>query len=197
MARRPKPWFRKSRGVWYVCISGKQHNLGADRETAFRRFHELLSKPIPVNVPTNSVIAIIDAFLEWTKNHRAPRTYDWYLERTQSFVNFIPSSLTISQLKPFHIQQWVDSHDTWSDGMKRGAMSAVQRSMNWASKVGYIDGSPIRSIEKPSAGRRDGLIAPTEFKEILDLVNDDQFTDLLTVSWECVDACEDVSASIS
>ena len=31
MSHHPKPWYRKSRNVWYVEIDGKQHNLGPDR----------------------------------------------------------------------------------------------------------------------------------------------------------------------
>jgi hypothetical protein len=28
MSHYPKPFFRKSRGLWYVQIADKQHNLG-------------------------------------------------------------------------------------------------------------------------------------------------------------------------
>jgi len=35
--RFPKPWYREPRGLWYVTLGGKQHNLGADREQAFAR----------------------------------------------------------------------------------------------------------------------------------------------------------------
>ena len=45
MPRHPKPWFRKSRGLWYVEIAGKQYNLGADRHEAFCRYHQLRNQP--------------------------------------------------------------------------------------------------------------------------------------------------------
>ena len=44
MARFPKPFFKKARGVWYVEIRRKQINLGSDREVAFRRYHELMAE---------------------------------------------------------------------------------------------------------------------------------------------------------
>ena len=39
----PKPFFRASRGLWYVQINDKQLNLGADRTAAFSRYHELMA----------------------------------------------------------------------------------------------------------------------------------------------------------
>lgn len=45
MPRFPKPWFRKDRSSWYVQLDRKQHNLGPDRERAFRRYHDLMTRP--------------------------------------------------------------------------------------------------------------------------------------------------------
>jgi hypothetical protein len=33
----PKPFFRHDRRLWYVQVNGRQHNLGRDRDAAFRR----------------------------------------------------------------------------------------------------------------------------------------------------------------
>jgi hypothetical protein len=35
MPRYPKPFFRKSRQLWYVQLAGRQVNLGPDRDAAF------------------------------------------------------------------------------------------------------------------------------------------------------------------
>ena len=33
MARRPaKPWFRKDSQAWFICINGKQINLGKEKK---------------------------------------------------------------------------------------------------------------------------------------------------------------------
>ena len=37
MPHYPKPFFRRDRGLWYVQLRGRQHNLGANRD-AFRRY---------------------------------------------------------------------------------------------------------------------------------------------------------------
>ena len=179
MSRIPKPWYWKSRQSWYVQIDGKRHNLGANRKLAMQRYHELMAQPLQKAVQSDSVLAIVDAFLEWTSNHRASRTYDWYRDRLQRFVDTIPN-LTVRQLKPFHVQKWVDAHPTWSDGHKRGCIVAVQRALRWAEKFGYIDRSPIRHIEKPKAGRRDQIVTAKQYQEILHAGHDEEFRDLLT-----------------
>ena len=88
MARRPKPWYRKSRGAWFVTLDGAQHNLGPDKNEAFEQFYELMREPQQRKVPSQSLAAIIDAFLEWTEKHRAPDTYEWYRYRLQRFIDY-------------------------------------------------------------------------------------------------------------
>src|SRR5437763_1106566 len=107
MARLPKPWWRKDRDAWFVTIEGKRINLGPDRGSAFRRFYELMGQPRRRSVPTKSVVAIIDAFLDWAQRHRANGTYEWYRERCQSFCRTITASHTTDQLTPWHVQQWI------------------------------------------------------------------------------------------
>jgi len=126
MARSQKPWFRKDRQCWFVTIDGQRRNLGPDREAAFREFHELMARPKKRAVASKSVVAVIDAFLEWTQKHRAERTYEWYQQRCQWFVDAIPD-LSVDQLQPHHVQEWLDPHPGWSGGHRRGCIIAVQR----------------------------------------------------------------------
>ena len=150
MPQYPKPFFRARRGLWYVQLDGKQVNLGRDQDDAFRRYHELMGRPreVPRQVVGETVLAVLDAFLDWCQKHRAPRTYDWYLDYLESFARSLPAGLTVAQLRPIHVQQWVDSQPRWKTG-KRGVIVAVQRSFNWAAKMGLIDQSPDR-LQPPS-----------------------------------------------
>lgn len=182
--RIPKPWFRPQRGVWYVTLDGRQYNLGPDRTVAFKRYRELLKNPPTKKVDFTSVACVLDRFLDWTKQHRAPSTYDWYLAHCQSFAKTLPENLSVEELKPYHVQQWVDSHDRWADGHKRGGMMAVQRAFNWAEKLGYLERSPIRYLEKPKAGRRDAIVTVEEFPEVLAAIRRDEFRDLVVTAWE-------------
>jgi len=183
MARTPKPWYRKDRKAWFVTIGGIRHNLGPNREVAFQHFHELMAQPTQQRVDVKSIAAIIDSFLDWTKKNRAIRTYEWYLQRCQWFIELFPD-LTTAQLKPFHLQQWLDTHPNWSNGHQRGCIIAIQRAIRWALKMGYIDSNPIAYFEKPQAGRRDQIITRDEFDQILSHVHDQPFYDLLITAWE-------------
>jgi integrase len=183
----PQPFFRKDRKLWYVQIAGKQHNLGPDEAAARLAYHALMSEPRNApkvarpSQPRPTVLEISDAFLTWTEKHRAARTYDWYLARLQAFIDSTPKGLTIDELRQHHVDDWVDSHAGWSDGHKRGCMIAICAAMNWALKKGKITRNPLAGIEKPKAGRREQIITPEIFKQMLAYVRDEPFRDLITV----------------
>lgn len=68
MAHFPKPFFKKARKSWYVEINRKQIKLGCDREEAFRQYHQIMQQPAEqVAASPESLVNIIDAFLEWTE----------------------------------------------------------------------------------------------------------------------------------
>lgn len=184
MPRFPKPWFRKDRNSWFVQLDGKQHNLGPDRELAFKRYHDLMAQPKKRKVPSETVPAVIDLFLDWCEKNRAKRTYEWYQVRCQAFVDTIPPDLRVADLRPHHLQTWVDSHAEWAPGNKRNACRSVQRTMNWAVKQGYIDRSPIAHFEKPPQGRREQIVTQAEFDSVLAITQDREFRDLIITTWE-------------
>lgn len=184
MPRFPKPWYRADRNAWFVQVDGRQVKLGHDKDEALRRYHDLMAAPRGQVVAAKSVVELLDQFLEWTKLHRAKRTYDFYRERCQGFIQAISSTLSIKELRPFHIHQWVDSHVGWASGMKRGCIQTIQRAFNWAEKQGLIDRSPVRHVEKPSAGKRTTVIAMEQYEELLNLVKNNEFRDVVTVAWE-------------
>jgi integrase len=187
MKKFPKPWFRASRGVWYVTLNGEQHNLGPDQVKAFEKYKVLLNKPTSVRRVTaksDTIVAVIDKFLEWSREHRAAETYEWYRWRLQLFVDSIDKAMTVADLKHFHIDDWLHGHSTWSNGTKHGMVRAVQRALRWATKKGYIDRSPITDYEKPRPGKRNVVITREQFEELLGFIRHRPFRDLLVVTWE-------------
>ncbi|CAN5702389.1 hypothetical protein BH23PLA1_BH23PLA1_41280 [soil metagenome] len=181
----PKPFYRTARKAWFVQVGGKQIKLGPDRDAAFRRYHELMGQPEAPSPPADSasVVGVFDAFLDWCLKHKAGRTYDWYRGYLESFARTLPAGLGTARLKPFHVQQWLDANPGWKTG-KQGAIIAVQRAFNWAVRMGLIEANPVRSLEKPRAGRREHVISVEQFRTIREIVRDEEFRDLLTVCWE-------------
>jgi integrase len=50
--------------------------------------------------------------------------------------------------------------------------------------MGLIAANPVRTLEKPKAGRRERVITAEQYETIITLVRDEEFRDLLTVCWE-------------
>ena len=161
MARTPKPWYRKDRKAWFVTIDGKRHNLGPNRKSALRQFHELMSEPQKRVITSDSLLAIIDTFLDWCHKHRAADTYAWYRDRLERFAQRYPD-LTVGDLRPYHVQEWIDEMDVKS-GTKRNYGRAVKRCLGWAKKQGYIDTNPIVDLELPKGGKREMVVSEAEW----------------------------------
>ncbi len=184
MARPPKPWFWKARQAWYVTIDGTRHLLDADRETAQQRFHALMAQPERQVIRSDSVAAILDLFLDWTERNRAAKTYRWYRDFLQAFLNSLPPNLRLADLKPFHVQRWVDAVGVISDSTRRGMIGSVKRAVHWAVGQGYLDRNPLTALEKPAVGRRERIISPPEYEAIIQACRDDRFRDLVQLAWE-------------
>jgi integrase len=208
VARTPFPWFWQERSGWYVNKDGQRHFLGnhppdfpLPRKHKGRwnvppaiqqAFHVLMSIPqatFTKTVPTMAgpvVVEILDKFLGWCQKHRAPRTYEWYHDHIQSFLDSLadPAAMVVTELKPFHVIEWADKHPGWSPAYRRGSLVAVQRPFNWAEELGYITVSPIKKIQKPHPQRRDNPITPEEFAMIMGRYSQgDPFRDLLEFAW--------------
>ncbi|MCA9052939.1 MAG: site-specific integrase [Planctomycetaceae bacterium] len=184
MARTPAPWYWKQRRAWFVTICGQRHRLADTKSEAYERFHEMMAQPMRRQVSGESVVALVDLFLEWVQKNRAAETYRWYHDFLQSFVDSIPATLTIRQLKPFHVQQWADATPGHSTSTRHGRIKAVKRAIRWAHQQGYIGFDPLVNLQRPPMGRREVVITPEEFEAIRLTCTDDAFRDLLTIAWE-------------
>jgi len=177
----PKPWFRKGRG-WYVTLDGQQIKRGKVKAEALKRYKQLMVKRPEQVIASDSMLAIIDAFLDWCHKHRAPDTYEWYRYRLEHFARRYPD-LSTEDLRPFHVQEWLDSLPL-SSGSKRNYCRSVKRCVRWAKQQGYIDANPIADLPQPRAGKRETTITEAEFHKILELAGDDALRELLRVTWE-------------
>lgn len=196
MGRPAKPWYREKRKTWYAEIGGVQHNLGPDKEAALTRFHELTAeerkrKPgeVKVEAEVPTVADIFQKFLDWCEKHRSQKTYLWCRFRIRAFIKHAKGKVVnqpFDTLKPFHVVEWSDKDPDWSPTYKHGMIAGIQRPFNWACKMGHIDKSPIRHIEKPGMERREQYVTVDQWKKIRDhYVDGDPFRDILEWAWEC------------
>jgi integrase len=187
----PEPFWRQQTQCFYVQIGKKQHRLSKDRDEAYRLYHELMSRPpeqqalTPVNpIPSGQVVELLDTFLEWARKNKAPRTYAWYRENIQRFVSAIPATLTIAELKPYHVTCAMDAWPHWGNNTRHDFISAVKRAFNWALDEEIIDRSPLARMKKPAREAREMALSPAEYAQVVDAVKEPSFRDLLEVAWE-------------
>jgi integrase len=185
MARPAKPWYWKARKTWCVNHKGERINLGPDRDEAHRQYHEIMAKPDQEIHPIRwgAIAAILDDFLTWTEENRAPKTFTRYRDFIQSFVSEY-GRMEAGDLSPSHVTTWLSSHKGWNSTTKRNAITALQRGFNWAVKNRGLARNPIRGMEKPEAKRRTAVVTAAEFDELLKRVHDVPFRDLLIVSYD-------------
>lgn len=206
MARTPSPWFWEERAEWCVTLRGRRQKLGAHPDgfpapkknrgkwnvplPIQQKFHALMAQVKPASAPVTSgftVAEIFEKFLEWCQKHREGGTYEFHRKRIQSFIDDHPELVCreVGELKPYHVVEWLDKHSGWHGNYRRGIISSLQRSFNWAVKLGYIDRNPILSIEKPPVQRREQAVTPQEWTAIRDRYKEgDVFRELLEFAWE-------------
>lgn len=146
----PKPFFKKARKSWYVEINRKQIKLGSDKEEAFQQCHQLMQQPAEeATTSPESLVGIVDAFLDWTHRNRAPDTYAWYRYRLQRFVDKYLNMLVFS-LKPFHVEEWMDDYDI-AQTTQRNYFRSIKRCLAWATRQRRIEKNPLEALDIPGS----------------------------------------------
>jgi integrase len=175
------PWFRKSDQCYYTTFNGKQQNLGSDETQAWKQYSDLMAGREPVISSSRRTVAqLIDEFLEWTKQNRAERTYEWYRDHLRRFFQRIGPRLRVADLKPYHVSRWLTAdYAGHSSSNRHGAIRSVQRALNWAVKEGYIVVNPVAKMEKPTPRPRETTITGQQFTEMLRLANGQEFKDYI------------------
>jgi integrase/recombinase XerC len=133
-----------------------------------------------------TVHTLITKYLAWCGKHRDPRTLEWYAGYLDKFLCHLGDAKDspATELKPYHVIEWVDAQSGWGDNYSRGAIVAVQRAYNWAEEMGYIAATPLRKIKKPPAKRRETYMTPDDFQVILGLLAEtDPFRDFFLFVW--------------
>ena len=172
MGRPSKPWYRADRDVWVVKISGKQYTLAKgekSRQEATRAFHALsasLGRGDPSAGHGAPVATILEAFLEWIVSHRKPITLEFYQRLLGQFARHVGVKLTMGELKPYHVEQWLETTG-WNPTTRANGVTAVKHAMNWAVDQGYLDRSPLTRLKRPRPARREKILTQEQAAQLL------------------------------
>ncbi len=78
----------------------------------------------------------------------------------------------------------MDNYGPLKSGSCRNLIASTKRAMKWAEEQGYIDRSPLTHMKKPCGGRKELVVTPEQYLALLDRYKDQNFKDLLTITWE-------------
>jgi integrase len=214
MAKQPNPWFWEARNLWCVKIRGERTILGPhpDGEPPPKKskktgrwnppqsildaFHRLMrGEPVTAEqaeeaADSDRVIAVLDDFITWAKENKAALTAKRYEQFCQGFVRHEVDgvkigNLPVAKLTSRHVTAWLNAQEDWNSTTKRNAITALQAALNWAVLNRGLDRNPIRGMKKPEAQRRTDILTAVEFEDLLEVVGDGCFRDLLIVSYDC------------
>ncbi len=180
MATPKQPWLRKSTGTWHVWVNNKQVYLGRDKKEAHAKFHRLMDRG---KLPSSyTVRQIIVAYWDWAKDHLAPSTCDRRKPLLETFSEAVPAKLKGEELKPLHVQRWLDANkrikSPTTEGNRIGLIKGV---FNWAKRMGYIERNPIVDMPRPAARVRQDFVPVDAWPKLLALATDQEFVDFMAV----------------
>lgn len=156
-----KPWFRKQTGWWYFTDdNGVQHRLSKDEKDAHDEWHRRCLAADDTS-PNARLDAVADSFLDWTKMHRAPATYEWYVNALTDICRGL-GYRPIRQLKKHEVRKWIDGSGKPA-GTRRAYVTAIRRLISWALEEGMIEKDPIGKLEKPPSERREVLLSAADY----------------------------------
>lgn len=183
MGRIAKPWWREQCNAYYATVNGVQCRLGTSLKEANETLKRLRNAAPEEKLQSDSVSAVLDDFLNWTHENRAPKTYTGYLAFCQSFTDHC-GDLPVSEIDGKHVTAWLNTKTTWNTTTKHDAVTCLKRAFNWAVKNRGLKANPIAGMEKPEAKTRTETVTLEEFKAILRTTRDREFRDLIRFSWE-------------
>ncbi len=166
------PWLRSQNQTWYAQFNGRQINLGKDKKAAFREYHRLMGSG--ASIKDHPVRVVLDAYWTWLQTNRAPETCKPRKRILQTFGQSIPPKLRVSQLRPFHVQSWIDKHYATNGPTRRADLIAtIKTALNWGMKMGYADANPIAQMEKPQRQIRQEFVPFDQWQKLLNACKPD------------------------
>lgn len=176
--REPKPFFRTQTRSWYVQLEGRQINLGKDREVAFQKYHELMTRRRTVG-EFNNVAKLLEQYWQWCQRNLAETTCDRRKLILRSFKQH-SGRLKVGNIRAHHVQDWInEKYAGRSSTYHHNLITTVQGAFSWATKSGYIDRNPLAGMPKPRPRVRQEFIPADLWQKAIDAATDQPFEDFL------------------
>lgn len=198
MPRPAKPWYRKQADAWYTKVDGRPVLLArgkASKAAAEQAFHELkagLKAPGPA--PAAAAVTVLELLVAWTEQQTfratqgevSARTLAWYDLLLRGFAEAC-GSVPAADLKPAEVNAWVKARSEpaegrrgWGSTSRYHAVSTVLAIFKWGVEEGLIGANPLLKLKRPRRNeRREEVLTPDQWPQVLALVRSEGFRDLL------------------
>jgi integrase len=175
------PRWYETKNYWAFTHKGTKHVLAHaaskdDMEAAQKanmEYHRImLNDSVGKEEDNTKIGTVLDCCLHWVKQNRKWRTIYNYNYYFQLFHEHCGSS-AVKELKPIHVEQFLDKKPEWSQSTKATFLIVIIRAFNWAVKRGIISKNPIAGMERPSIKSRglEVLITPQEHETLMKAMN--------------------------
>ncbi|MGD0043862.1 MAG: site-specific integrase [Isosphaeraceae bacterium] len=192
MARKSGIWWHKSRKCWYTSHGGKNQRLDPIKKTAEQMWAKLVGKPTAKGDEL-LVKQVLDEYLDWSEANHAASTHKRVRASNLSFAESLPATLTIGDLEPRHLTQWLDARypkrpkegeKAASENTRHDIASDVLAAFNWACSANQrrLRYSPLAGYRKPPKTPRVLYLAPEQMDDLLSRIDDQEFRDFLIVT---------------
>lgn len=166
-----KPFRIKGRKGYFLHIpidNGKTsiRKIGDSLREANANWEKMLSASESTKPDTSSdppVVLLVSKYCDWmtervNRDQLAKATMTRRIVYLASFIKSIDTQLRISELKVFHVTEWLESKKTWNANTQYYASSAIKRVFNWCRKEGRIASNPVEFLSVEKGGSRDYLV---------------------------------------
>lgn len=101
-------------------------------------------------------------FRNKTDDRTVPLTPQRKREAAKMRIHDGYGQLLFSDLKPLHVDQWLNAHPTWTAGGRRTRIQALKRAVNYCKERGLIDRNPIHGYSTPRSRGRVTYLTPEQ-----------------------------------
>ena len=197
MSRPSKPWFRASKGTWYVTLNGKKVSLGVqgedNRDEAIKAWHVLMAgrdqgQTQPEQEPSvaelirqlladrekpkpqgPTISEVIRQFLGNCEGRAKPNTVRVYSYFLLPFAEQ-HGEQNASELTPVLAESYA-RRESWSDSTRNALLGTLVTAFRWAvRKARLIPHSPLEGLERPPKASRgaDALVTSEEHDGLME-----------------------------
>jgi integrase len=133
-------------------MSSKEHVDECLRK-ALGEWNNILARPASM-----SFELVAEKFLAHVRANQKPDTFKSHRKLLEGFLAYLVAQalghISVAQLKPHHLQEYVNKHPNWANNTKRAVIAAAKAALNWGVDQELIADNPLRRVKRPGAESR-------------------------------------------